>query len=78
MNMRRTFPHQAMSRLQFVGQQTFQSYGSTPVYPTGSPIIHNQIGATPLNRNQRNFSTPTTGQGTTTNRLAILVISFVA
>ncbi|CAG2256621.1 unnamed protein product [Mytilus edulis] len=33
---------------------------------SNSPIIHNQIGATPQNRNQRNIST---GQGTTTNRL---------
>ncbi|CAG2190872.1 MAN2 [Mytilus edulis] len=61
-----TFPHQAMSCMQFGGQQMFQSFGSAPVYPTPSPIIHNQIGATPQNRNQRNIST---GQGTTTNRL---------
>ncbi|VDI07842.1 Hypothetical predicted protein [Mytilus galloprovincialis] len=61
-----TFPQQAMSCMQFGGQQTFQSFGSAPVYPTTNPIIHNQIGATPQNRNQRNVST---GQGTTTNRL---------
>ncbi|XP_063407403.1 protein FAM8A1-like [Mytilus trossulus] len=57
-----TFPQQAMSCMQFGGQQTFQSFGS----PTTNPIIHNQIGATPQNRNQRNVST---GHGTTTNRL---------
>ncbi|XP_076083483.1 protein FAM8A1-like [Mytilus galloprovincialis] len=66
-----TFPHQAMSCMQFGGQQTFQSFGSAPVFPTASPIIHNQIGATPhwpqaQNRNQRNVRN---GQETTTNRL---------